>query len=245
MVGADVGQHARVVGLVADAPEHDPAAGRLEDRDVDVAGARGSAGRPAGPGPVARARPSARRRGSPSDVVVPTWRPASIRMWVTSRVTVLLPFVPLMLTIGIRRSASRIQVGGASDAPAIRRCAARASRDWAPVSVARRAGDTSRSARPNAASAMARPRSTPRHRPGDDPVPGLGGPVDRQPGGALRMIGPEATDPGRDRGDAVGPLRAGTAAPSRTRAWSAGSRWPYHVRRRPTATSSLTTGVSR
>jgi len=58
-----------------------------------------------------------------------------------SRVTVLFPFVPLMLTIGIRRSASRIHVGGAGDAAAIAASCRASSRDCAPVSVARRAGD--------------------------------------------------------------------------------------------------------
>ena len=49
---------------------------------------------------------------TPSDVVVPTRLPATRRMWVTSRVTVLLPFVPLIETTGIRRSVSRIHSGG-------------------------------------------------------------------------------------------------------------------------------------
>ena len=82
-------------------------------------------------------------------------------MWVMSRVTVLFPLVPLMLTIGVRRSASRIQVGPARRCGGDRaRVGARGGAYWAPVSVARRAGETSRSARANAASAMARPRST-------------------------------------------------------------------------------------
>ena len=39
-------------------------------------------------------------------------RPAMSRMWLIIRVVVLLPFVPLIEMIGIRRSASRIQAGG-------------------------------------------------------------------------------------------------------------------------------------
>ena len=53
MVRADVRQHARLVALVADAPQEDPAAGRLEDRHVDVAAAEDRR-RPAGARPVAR-----------------------------------------------------------------------------------------------------------------------------------------------------------------------------------------------
>jgi hypothetical protein len=41
-------------------------------------------------------------------------------MWVMSRVTVLLPFVPEIDTIGMRRSASRIQDGGVARALSIR-----------------------------------------------------------------------------------------------------------------------------
>ena len=79
------------------------------------------------PGPVQS--PGSTIRSStrtPSDVVVPTCRPARSRMWVIRRVTVLLPLVPEMETIGIRRSASRIQVGGVARASS-RRAVQRAS----------------------------------------------------------------------------------------------------------------------
>ena len=111
MVGRDVGEHARLVRLVADAAQHDPAAGGLEDGDVDVVARQDLVARPPGPvqSPGSTIRSSTRM---PSDVVVPTWRPASSRMWVISRVTVVLPFVPVIETIGIRRSASRIHAGG-------------------------------------------------------------------------------------------------------------------------------------
>ncbi len=166
-------------------------------------------------------------------------------MWVMSRVTVLFPLVPLMLTIGVRRSVSRIQVGPAGDAVAIALVWRSRSRDCAPVSVARRAGETSRSASANAASAMARPRST----------DAIGQVTIQCPGSEVRWTTSPAV-PSRwsirsRRTHAAmaatpsGHLAAGTAAPRRTRAWWAGSRWPYHVRRRPTATSSLTTGASR
>ena len=55
----------------------------------------------------------------PSEVVVPTCRPAMTRMWVMSRVTVLLPFVPDTETIGMVRSTSRIHAGGEVPAASI------------------------------------------------------------------------------------------------------------------------------
>ena len=53
VVGRDVRQHARVVRLVAHAAQHDPAARRLEDGDLDVAPGEDLV-RAARPGPVAR-----------------------------------------------------------------------------------------------------------------------------------------------------------------------------------------------
>ena len=58
---------------------------------------------------------------TPSEVVVPTCRPARRRMWVSMRVVVLLPLVPLMLTVGMRRSASVIQAGPGPAAAVTRR----------------------------------------------------------------------------------------------------------------------------
>ncbi len=83
-------------------------------------------------------------------------------------------------------------------------------------------------------------------REGDDPVAG----VRRAMDGAARR------GPRRGRRAAGGPRptiaatpsgqsRAGTSRPRWTSAWRPGSRWPYQVRRRPMATSSLTTGSSR
>jgi hypothetical protein len=100
---------------------------------------------------------------TPSDVVVPTCRPAVSRMWVMSRVTVDLPFVPEIEIAGMRRSASRIHDGGEVRAAAIRSVQRASSRSWAPVSRAVRDGDTSRSARASAASAIVRARSSPVH----------------------------------------------------------------------------------
>ena len=80
-----------------------------------------------------------------------------------SRVTVLLPFVPLIETIGIRRSASRIQPGGIALAASIRARQRSSSRACVPVRRAVRTGDTFRSSRARAASAMAWARSAPDH----------------------------------------------------------------------------------
>ena len=127
MVRGDVGQHARLVRLVADAAQDDAAAGGLEDGDVDVAAGRGS-------GALRRdrssrpARPSARRRGRrPRSSSRRGGRPAA-RMWVISRVTVLLPFVPEIDTTGIapvgvadplrrRRARGRDPLGPAGQQP--------------------------------------------------------------------------------------------------------------------------------
>ncbi len=84
-------------------------------------------------------------------------------MWVISRVTVDLPLVPEIETIGTRRSASRIHVGGAVPAAAIRSLQRVQSRSWAPVNCAVRDGETSRSARAMAASVRTRARSSPLH----------------------------------------------------------------------------------
>ena len=53
VVGRDVRQHAGIVGFVAHAAQHDPAARRLEDRHLDVAPGEDLV-RATGPRPVAR-----------------------------------------------------------------------------------------------------------------------------------------------------------------------------------------------
>ena len=100
---------------------------------------------------------------TPSDVVVPTRRPARIRMCVIRRVTVLLPFVPEIDTTGIRRSTSRSHSGGVARAPAMRSVQRARSRSCAPVRRAVRDGETSRSARASAASVSVWARSAPTH----------------------------------------------------------------------------------
>ena len=84
-------------------------------------------------------------------------------MWLISRVTVLLPLVPLIDTIGIRRSASRIHDGGVVLAASIRADHRSTSRVWEPVRRAVGAGETLRSVRARAASTIARVRSAPDH----------------------------------------------------------------------------------
>ena len=164
-----------------------------------------------------------------------------------SRVTVLLPFVPEIETTGTRRSASRIHAGGVARAPAIR-SVQRASEPLLGAGQPRacRDGETSRSARASAASVEGqRPlRTEPRER--DDPVPGVGRAMDGDAAAALAVVDAQPPDPADDRRDRVGPVagRDVRARGGRGRA-APGSRWPYQVRRRPMATSSLTTGSSR
>ena len=174
------------------------------------------------------------------------------RMWLIIRVVVVLPFVPLMLMIGIRRSASRIQAGGGGlrlldpDRPSGAR-----SRAWPPVQACR-AGPArrSRSARRTAASAIARARPCPAPRVGHDPV-ARARTCDGRPSaaGGLRRGRPASRRDGAARRPAArsrGPgARSGTGAPRRTRAWVPGTRWPNQVRRRPTATSTFTVGSRR
>ncbi len=69
--------------------------------------------------------------------------------------------------------------------------------------------------------------------------------MDRQPAPALAVISAQATDPGDDGDHAVGPLVRGHGCPEVDEGVPPGSRCPYQVRRRPMATSSLTTGSSR
>ena len=163
-----------------------------------------------------------------------------------SRVTVLLPFVPLIDTIGIVRSTSRIHGGGVVLASPIR-CRQRSSERACAAGQLRRPdrrhvalGERDRGVGDRPRALGAGPRE------GDDPVARVGRAVDRQPAAALAMLGPEPPDPGRDRGRrSSGQSRAGTDRPSWTSGWRPGCRWPYHVRRRPIASSILTTGSSR
>ena len=243
MVGRDVGEHARVVRLVADALEHDPAPGRLQDRDVDVVALQDLRGA-ARPGPVAlfdhplvdedavggrRADVAAGQDedvgDQPGDRALPVRAADAHDRGPPVRVA----------DPGRRRPASAVAM-----APVCRS----SRRVCAPVSVARRAGETSRSARAKAASAMARPRST---------TPSA---RSRSSARARRSGGRPARPCRRDgRSGAGGPRprsrRRRRASRCRHRGTQAdpgvgaGSRWPYQVRRRPTATSSLTTGASR
>ena len=182
----------------------------------------------------------------PSEVVVPVCRPASIRMWLIRRVVVLLPFVPLIDTIGIVRSASRIQPGGV--AVGRRRSGPPSGRAGA---AGRRSGGPSGPARRCARRGRRRPRLIERARPaavhGNVTIQWPGSderwtarPARPAPWSARRRLS-QATRAATSSGQS----RAGTGRPSRTRACRAGLRWPYHVRRRPIATSTLTTGSSR
>ena len=162
-----------------------------------------------------------------------------------SRVTVLLPFVPVIETTGIRRSASRIHVGGVERASAIRGVHRASRRSWAPVSRARTDGRHVAFGQGEAASAMrVGPfRAGPRER--DDPVARIRRAVDADPAAALAVLRPEAPRPVDDAVDWPGQRRAGDLGREPDERVATGSRWPYQVRRRPIATSTLTTGSSR
>ena len=198
------------------------------------------------PGPVQS--PASTSRSStrmPSEVVVPTWRPASRRMWVISRVTVDLPLVPVIETTGMRRSSSRIQAGGAAEAAAIRSVQRATNRAWVFVRRTRRAGETDRTARSYDASAISRDRSAPLQgqvtiqRPSSDARCTSHGPACSPWSARRRRV--HATR----SATASGQSRAGAVRPRCTRAESPGVRDPCHVLVRPTATSTLTTGISR
>ena len=198
------------------------------------------------PGPVQSPGSTSRSlTRTPSEVVVPTRRSARTRMWVTSLVTVLLPFVPVIDTTGSRRSAFRIHAGGVVREALIRSVQRSSRRSWAPVRRVRRAGDTSRSERARAASAIVWARSAPIH----------GNVTIQCPGSDERWTTtparPSSWSTRRRRIQSTrasiwaGQSRRGTSTPRWTRAWRPGARWPYHVRRRPMATSTFTTGSSR
>ena len=70
--------------------------------------------------------------------------------------------------------------------------------------------------------------------------------MDRQPAPTLTVLGPKPPDPGDDRRHVVRPAAGGDVGAEVDQGVPAGiARWPYQVRRRPMATSSLTTGSSR
>ena len=109
-----------------------------------------------------------------------------------------------------------------------RRPSARRTRSCEPVRRARRAGETSRSARASAASAIVCARSAPCHGKVTIQWPGIRRAMDRDAANALAMVrragvGPIRRSPRR----AVATLAAGTSAPRRTSAWRPGLRWPY------------------
>ncbi len=123
-----------------------------------------------------------------------------------SRVTVLLPLVPEIDTIGTRRSASRTHSGGVARAASMR-SVQRAS------SALLGAGQLGRPRRRDVALGEGEGRladglrtlgADPRE--GDDPVARVRRAVDRQPAAALAVVRPQAPDPGDRRGDRVGPV---------------------------------------
>ena len=197
-------------------------------------------------------RPASTRRSSmstPSEVVVPTCRPARRRMCVSMRVVVLLPLVPLMLTVGMRRSASVIQVGpgpaAAVDPPenALQAAAAAPRRAWSRLAH-----------RPAASAPSAISCARSRSRQGNATIQWPGSPVRWMVTGTVGAGGRPArvplsrcrrvTQAARSR-TGGGAMARATGRPRRTMAYAPGVRCPYQVRRRPTVTSILTVGSSR
>ena len=192
--------------------------------------------------------PGSIRRSStstPSDVVVPTWRPARSRIRVISRVVVDFPLVPEIEMMGIWRSALRIHGGGDVEARWIRSIQCIRRRSWDPVRWARRAGVAARSVSATEASAIRRARSAPTHGhvtiqcPGSDDRWARIPPTPSACPDRRRRAHPASVVTGS------GQSRSGTLAPRRTSAWRAGTLCPNQVRRRPIASSTLTTGSSR
>ena len=103
MVAGDVGDHRDVVAVVAQALADDAAAGHLEDGHVDGRVLEDHLGRlrPRHVALLVR-RPS---MTMPSVEVIPTRRPISLKTWAIIRTVVVLPFVPVTATIGIRAGA--------------------------------------------------------------------------------------------------------------------------------------------
>ena len=244
VVRGHVRDDARVVRLVSDAAQDIPpravsrtATSRSSRARIDAA--------PAGPvqSPCSTISPSTT---IPSDVVAPTRFPDSRRMWTIRRVVVVLPLVPVIETIGSRRSASRSHVGPSPSAASTRSERPATSRPCRGVRMALDPAGTSRSTSARAASAIAFARSPSSHGqariqcPGSDDRWTLTGPA--APSGCSRRSRRTQSASAATR---AGCSSRGTAAVSRTRACRSGSRRPYQVRRRPIATSSFAAGASR
>ena len=199
--------------------------------------------------PARASRPGSTTRSStstPSEVVVPTRRPAyeqDVGHEPGDR--------PLAVRPADRddryfcRSASLIIAAAWPGPPRSGGAPARAAVPGS-RSTARRDREASRSVSARAASAIAWARSAPVHGNVDDPVARVRRAMDRDPAAALAVFRPEATRASRPP-PATSPAShaAGRRRPRRTSACRPGRRSPYHVRRRPTATSTLTTGSSR
>ena len=242
MVGRHVGEHARLVRRVAHAAQQDPAAGRLEDRDVHV-GPPEDHRRAARPGPVAgldqalvdedavrRRRPDV-AAGPEQDVgdeprdgglaVRPADRDdgdAALRVadpGRRGRPCRRDPCLPRLHEACLRPREARAAIGGHAAAPARRR--------------------------PPRSSAPALRRATARSRPS---VRGRRA-VDGDGAGVLPVRARRRRVHATSSATASGQSRAGTGRASRTSAGSAGIRYPRHARVRPTETSTLTIGSSR
>ena len=234
MVRGDVRQDARVVRLVADAAQDDPAAGRLEHADLDVA-PREDHRRAAGTRPVAgideplvdedpvrRGRPDA-PAGANEDVGDQP-RHRALPVGSTDRhdrdppILVAEPWRRRRPRLGDPRGPPRdgsFLVAGQLGGPRRRHVALRERK--------RRLCDGPRPF-------FARPRE--RH----DPVPGVRRAVDGDAADTLAVVGSKPADPRDDRGDRIGPgprrdrgaevARAHAGPAGARRRTCAGARWP-------------------
>ena len=138
---------------------------------------------------------------TPSETAVPVCRPAARKMRVIIRVVVDFPFVPVMLTVGTRRSGSRIHVGGSVAAVAMRSTARAITPLVIPIRSPRtwvESGD--REPDRGVGDGLGPTALLPRER--DDPVPRLGAAMDRRLWRRRRVADPgdvvQSADPRRD-----------------------------------------------
>ena len=205
VVGRDVGQNARLVRLVADAAQDDPAAGGLEDRHVDVAAGqdllRAARSRPVTgvDHPLVDDDPV---RGGHPDMAAGAQQ--DVRDHPRDRA----------LAVGARDRDDRDPALGVADPRGRRRPRFRDAVRPAPEQPRLRAGEVSVADRRDVALGQRQGGlgddlgslgAAPRDR--DDPVPRIRGAVDTQPAGPLAVVLAQPPQPRRQRGDAVGPGR--------------------------------------
>ena len=204
VVGRHVGQHARIVRLVADAAQDDPAARRLEDRDVDVAAGEDLV-RAAGTGPVARLdHPLVDQdpvRGGRPDVA--TGAQQDVGDQPGDRALAVGPrdrhdrdaAIGVAEPLGRRRTRRRDPFGPAGEQPFLG-----AGQPGGPRRRHVALGEGERRLGEGQRALGTDPRE------GHDPVTRVGRAMDGQATAALAVVGAQAADPGRGRGHPIGPV---------------------------------------